>query len=174
MVADGEEDALSTHALETSGELNLGNGEGVAKVERTVHVSVRESAEPLGVLGLDLLHRDALLEKVGVGGHALGKRGGVGLEDMVSRPVRLGALLEVNEVVALASLQRQPESLLEWVSVWHGRTFSMVTTGCATGASVLDAMSVSECALFWDSFEVAFALGGERWMYLGAMGAAAV
>jgi len=105
VVTDGEEDALSTHALETGSELDLRDGEGVTQVERTVHVSVREGTEPLGVLLLDLLHGDALGEEVGVRLDALGERSRVGLEDLVGGPLALGLVLKVNEVVTLVGLE---------------------------------------------------------------------
>jgi len=55
--AMGEKNALSEHALVTCSELDLGDGETVAKVERSIHVRKWKIAKPFGILLGDLCGR---------------------------------------------------------------------------------------------------------------------
>ena len=52
--SEGEQNLLAQQTLESRGEISLGNGECVAKVQATVHVRVREGAKVLLPLGARL------------------------------------------------------------------------------------------------------------------------
>jgi hypothetical protein len=58
----------------------------VAEMERAVHVSVRERAEPLGVLGVHVGHGLVGREELGVRRNAFGERRGVGVENVRGLP----------------------------------------------------------------------------------------
>lgn len=56
----GEQGLLAQHPLETTSKLDLADGKSVSQVERSVHVGVRESSHPLGLLSSDLGRRRSL------------------------------------------------------------------------------------------------------------------
>jgi hypothetical protein len=85
MVSNGEQNILPPHPLEARSKFNLADGEGVAEMEGAVHVSVRERAEPFGVLGVHVGHGLVGREEFGVRRNAFGERS-VGIEDARGLP----------------------------------------------------------------------------------------
>lgn len=104
VVSNREQDPLPTHSFETGRKLNLADGESVTKMERTVHVGIRKSTEPFGVLLVNLLHRLAGSEEFRVRVDTLRKRRGVGLKELLLGPRSLSGLFEVNKVISLVGL----------------------------------------------------------------------
>jgi hypothetical protein len=91
----GEEDALAKHALVPRRKLDLGDGERVPQVQRTVHVRERKVAEPLGELRAHFLARET---------RKLFARRRFNLEGTLGSPARLSFCLEVLDEVAFAGL----------------------------------------------------------------------
>ncbi len=91
-----EEGTLALHTLVTSSELDLGEGEGVTEVERTVHISVRDGSEPLGVLCSHLvgchIYETVILS------------GSVDVKDMLLCPEVLRLLFELLEEITLCGV----------------------------------------------------------------------
>ena len=58
MVSEREEDSFSLHSLVTCHELDFGEREGVAQVERAVHIRICHTAEEFGVFLPQFLNRD--------------------------------------------------------------------------------------------------------------------
>lgn len=106
MVSNREQDPLPTHPFETGRKLNLADGESVTKMERTVHVGIRESTEPFGVPLVNLLHRLSGSEEFRVGFDTLRKGRRVSLKELLLGPRSLSRLFEVNKVISLVGLQQ--------------------------------------------------------------------
>lgn len=104
MVSNREQDPLPTHPLETGRKLNFADGESVTKMERTVHVGIRKSTEPLGVFLVNLLHRLAGSEEFRVRVDTLRKGRGVSLKELLLGPRSLSGLFEINKVISLVGL----------------------------------------------------------------------
>ena len=103
METHGEQGLLAEHSLETTGKLDLADGEGVTQVQRTVHVRVREGSHPLGLLSSDLgwcrrLSRDRL--EVGAG-----RDRSISLEELLLGPCSLSLVFEIDEIVSLGGLR---------------------------------------------------------------------
>lgn len=73
-------------------------------MKRTVHIGVRKSAEPFGILLVNLLHRLAGSEEFRVGFDTLGKRRGIGLKDVLLGPRCLSSLFEIDKVISFVGL----------------------------------------------------------------------
>lgn len=59
MESMGKQDSLAQHSMKSCGELDFGDGEGMAKMERAIHIRVREIPKPLWKLLPDLCGREA-------------------------------------------------------------------------------------------------------------------
>ena len=122
MESVGEEDTLAQHPLVSSSELDLGNGEGMSKMETPVHVWVWKVSEPLGVLFLDLGLGEA---------SELFRTRGADLEDTLFLPSILVFLLERLEVISLGRLEGGERALrgdgedvpgpAQWSEPWRRR-----------------------------------------------------
>ena len=92
----GEEDALAEQSLVARRELDLRDGEGMAKMQAAIHVGEGEVSEPFGELFADLSCAEAL---------GLLLRRGVNLEYALFAPLLLVLFLKRGEVIALARLR---------------------------------------------------------------------
>lgn len=92
MEGERKQNLLAQQPLKPGLEFGLGEREGVSQVQPAVHVGVREGAEELAVLRLELPHRHAA--------ELAGEVGRGGLVDLVLLPELVNARFNGGEVVS--------------------------------------------------------------------------
>ena len=127
----GEEDALAEQSLVARRELDLRDGEGMAKMQAAIHVGEGEVAEPLR----ELLANFGCAEALGL---LLCRR--VDLEDALFAPLLLVLFLKRGEVIALARLRS---------TVSIGPRVMHCTRTWAISMVALAFCAMVPCCLYW-------------------------